>query len=69
VMKEGRHAEAQRMMYDGKVARAGYTSVWTKHHVNPFFLRCDACGKINRGTNAERTCSCGATLPEPMSFW
>jgi steroid delta-isomerase-like uncharacterized protein len=69
VMKEGRHAEAQRMMYDGATAKAGYTSVWTKHHVNPGFLRCDACGKMNRGTNAERTCSCGAKLPEPVPYW
>jgi steroid delta-isomerase-like uncharacterized protein len=69
VMKEGRHAEAQRMMYDGKVARAGYTSVWTKHHVNPSFLRCEACGKMNRLTSGERSCSCGAELPEPVPFW
>jgi steroid delta-isomerase-like uncharacterized protein len=67
VMKEGRHAEAQRMMFDGRTARAGYTSVWTKHRINPSFIRCEACGKINRG--AEDNCSCGAKLPEPGPYW
>lgn len=67
VMKEGRHAEAQRMMFDGSIAKNGYTSVWTKHHVNTPFTRCDACGKMNRG--AQGTCSCGAKLPEPVPYW
>lgn len=69
VMKEGQHAEAQRMMFDGKITKGGYTSVWTKHHVNAPFQRCDACGKVHRGVPEDRTCSCGATLPEPMPFW
>lgn len=69
VMKEGRHVEAQRMMYDGATARAGFTSVWTKHHVNPPFLRCDACGKMNRGPGPDRICACGAKLPEPLPYW
>ncbi len=67
VMKEGQHAEAQKMMFDGSIARNGFTSVWTKHHVNPSFMRCDACGKMNRG--ADGTCACGAKLPEPMPYW
>lgn len=66
VMKEGKHAEAQRMMFDGAIARNGYTSVWTKHHINAPFMRCDACGKMNRG--AEGTCNCGAKLPE-VPYW
>jgi hypothetical protein len=54
-------------MFDGRTARAGYTSVWTKHRINPSFIRCEACGKINRG--AEDNCSCGAKLPEPGPYW
>jgi len=69
VMKEGKHAEVQRGMYDGSIARYGFTSVWTKHHVNPVFVRCDACGKMTRGPNESRTCSCGAKLPEPVPYW
>jgi steroid delta-isomerase-like uncharacterized protein len=69
VMKEGKHAEAQRMMYDGSIARNGYTSVWTKHHINPAFMRCDACGKMNRGAGPGNMCSCGAKLPDPAPYW
>jgi hypothetical protein len=66
VMKEGKHAEAQRMMFDGAIAKNGFTSVWTKHHINPPFMRCEACGKMHRG--AEGNCSCGAKLPE-VPYW
>ena len=66
VMKEGKHSEAQRMMFDGAIAKNGFTSVWTKHHVNPPFMRCEACGKMHRG--AEGNCSCGAKLPE-VPYW
>jgi heme-degrading monooxygenase HmoA len=69
VMKEGKHAEAQRMMYDGSIARNGYTSVWTKHHINPAFMRCVACGKMNRGAGPGNMCSCGAKLPDPAPYW
>jgi steroid delta-isomerase-like uncharacterized protein len=69
VMKEGKHAEAQRMMFDGNTAKAGFTSVWTKHHINPPFVRCEACGNMTRGPGPERTCSCGAALPPPTPFW
>ena len=66
-MKEGRHAEAQRMMFDGTIAKNGYTSVWTKHHVNPSFMRCDACGKINRG--AEAPAAAGRNCRSPVPYW
>lgn len=69
VMKEGRHVDAQRMMFDGRLTKAGYTSVWTKHHINPPFVRCDACGKMHRGPDEDRTCSCGAKLPAPTPYW
>lgn len=69
VMKEGRHAEAQRMMFDGKTARAGFTSVWTKHHINPPFMRCEACGKMHRGAAPASACSCGAVLPAAQPYW
>jgi steroid delta-isomerase-like uncharacterized protein len=69
VMKEGKHAEAQRMMFDGATAKAGYTSVWTKNRVNPSFMRCDACGKIHRGATPGSACSCGAKLPDAVPYW
>ncbi len=69
VMREGKHAEAQKSFYDGSVAKNGYTSVWTKHHINPVMVRCEACGRMNRGPGEDRICSCGAKLPEPVPYW
>ena len=69
VMKQGAHTVVMRSMYDGSLAKQGYTSVWTKHHVNPYMVRCDACGNMTRGPNESRTCSCGAKLPEQAPYW
>lgn len=66
VMKEGAHSEAQKGFYDGSLTSQGYTSVWTKHRVNPFFIRCDACGRMNRGAGI---CSCGEKLPAAAPYW
>ena len=71
VMKEGAHSEAQKGFYDGSVASSGYTSVWTKHRMNPYWVRCNACGAMNRRKVGEtsQACSCGAALPEPVPYW
>ncbi|MDE2384807.1 MAG: ester cyclase [Alphaproteobacteria bacterium] len=69
VMRQGKHAEVMKMMFDGETADHGFTSVWTKHHVNPVIVRCPACGKTTRGPDAARMCSCGAKLPDPVPFW
>jgi steroid delta-isomerase-like uncharacterized protein len=66
VMAEGRHAEAQRMMFDGVTAKRGYTSVWSKARVNPPIRQCEACGKMSRGT--AESCACGAKLPA-LVYW
>ena len=41
VMKEGAHSVVQKSLYDGSVAKHGYTSVWTKHRINPVLIRCE----------------------------
>jgi len=69
VMKQGAHSEEQKKMLTGEVARHGFTSVWTKERVNPFLMRCEACGKMSRGENAARTCACGETLHGPVPYW
>lgn len=70
VMKEGAHAEIQKGMYDGSLASQGYTSVWTKARMNPLMVRCDGCGKMTRGPDADRKCkSCGEALPDALPFW
>lgn len=69
VMKSGVHSVVQKKMYDGTVAKHGFTSVWTRNRINPFLVRCDACGRMTRGPDEDRTCACGETLPEPVPYW
>ena len=69
VMKQGAHANVMKSLYDGSVAKHGFTSVWTKHRINPVVVRCETCGKTTRGPGEDRLCSCGAKLPEPAPFW
>ena len=69
VMKEGAHSQAQKGFYDGSLAKHGFTSVWTKHRMNPYFVRCETCGKMNRDPGEARTCACGAKLPEAVPYW
>jgi steroid delta-isomerase-like uncharacterized protein len=69
VMTEGAHATVMKGLYDGSLARYGYTSVWTKLRINPVQVRCDSCGKMNRAPDENRLCSCGAKLPDAVPFW
>ena len=69
VMRQGAHSNVMKSVYDGSVAKHAYTSVWTKHRINPVLVRCETCGKMNRGPGEDRLCSCGAKLPEPVPFW
>ena len=69
VMREGAHATVMNGLYDGSLATQGYTSVWTKHRINPLLVRCESCGKMNREPDESRICSCGAKLPDALPFW
>jgi hypothetical protein len=69
-MKEGAHAEIMKHLYDGSVADHAYTSVWTKHRINPVLVRCTSCGKMNRGPGEDRLCvQCNTKLPDPVPYW
>ena len=69
LMRTGTHSEIQKTMYDGTLAQHGFTSVWVKERVNPYMVRCDACGKMTRGPGDERKCRCGAQLPAAAPYW
>lgn len=68
-MREGRHAEAMRAIPEGGTARHAFTSVWVKERVNPVYVRCEACGKMARGTEPGALCGCGEALPDAMPYW
>ncbi|MCB1493081.1 MAG: ester cyclase [Rhodobiaceae bacterium] len=69
VMREGAHAQAMKQFYDGSVASAGYTSVWTLERNNGFMVRCDACGKMTRNPEDGAACACGEPLPAHPPYW
>ena len=70
VMSHGAHAEAMKGMLSGEVATGGFTSVYTLERMNPYLLRCETCGKMNRGVEAGDDCKhCGATLPPREPYW
>ena len=60
---------AMKGLYDGSLARQGYTSVWTKNRINPVMVRCESCGKMNCGPDESRMCLCGAKLPDAFPYW
>lgn len=65
----GAHATAMKDFYAGKVAKAGMTSVWAPHRMNPFFTRCPACHKMHADPAPASTCDCGAPLPDQLPYW
>lgn len=69
LMRQGTHGEAMKSFYDGNLASAGYTSVWTLHRNNGYWVRCDACGQMARNAEDGEACTCGAALPERPPYW
>ncbi len=69
LMRPGPHAAATKGMMDGSLAKSGYTSVHEAVRVNPYLLRCEACGKMHRGPEPQASCGCGATLPDQPAYW
>jgi steroid delta-isomerase-like uncharacterized protein len=69
VMREGHHAEAMKSFYDGRLASAGYTTVWTLHRNNGFMVRCASCHRMTRHPQEGAACACGATLPAQPAWW
>jgi heme-degrading monooxygenase HmoA len=48
---------------------SAFTSVWTPHHYNPFWVRCGACGKMTDYEKNAGQCTCGSSLPEPPAYF
>jgi steroid delta-isomerase-like uncharacterized protein len=69
LMREGHHAEAMKSFFDGRLASAGYTTVWTLHRNNGFMVRCDSCHKMTRHPQDGAACACGAPLPAQPAWW
>ena len=62
------HAEAMRKFWAG-LGESAYTSVWVPDHINPLWVRCAACHKMNDYEKNLGVCSCGQPLPEAHAYF
>ncbi len=66
--KGGTHSDAMRKFWD-ELGNAAFTSVWVPHHINPMWVRCIACKKINAYEKNSGVCSCGQALPDAPGYF
>ena len=68
LLREGKHSVSMPPFFGGQRATSGFTSVWIPVRVNPYWVRCDACGRMGQAGD-ESTCACGEILPEHPAYW
>lgn len=68
LMRGGTHTDAMRKFWT-ELGDAAFTSVWSPNHINPMWVRCTACDKMNDFEKSSGTCSCGQSLPEAPSYF
>ena len=68
LMQGGTHSEAMRKFWS-ELSDAGFTSVWTPDHINPLWVRCGACQKMNDYEKSSGVCSCGSSLPDSPGYF
>jgi heme-degrading monooxygenase HmoA len=68
LMSRGSHAEAMRKFW-AELGDSAYTSVWVPDHINPLWVRCTECHKMNDYEKHSGVCRCGQPLPDPHSYF
>ncbi|HYP66709.1 MAG TPA: nuclear transport factor 2 family protein [Thiobacillaceae bacterium] len=68
LLGSGTHAEAMRKFWAG-LGESAYTSVWIPDHINPLWIRCTMCHKMNDYEKNSGVCTCGQPLPEAHSYF
>ncbi len=68
LLRGGSHAEAIRKFWTG-LSDSVYTSIWVPDHINPIWVRCTACHKMNDYEKKSGVCKCGQPLPEPNPYF
>jgi steroid delta-isomerase-like uncharacterized protein len=66
--KGGTHSEAMKKFW-AELSDAAFTSVWIPHHINPMWVRCTVCGKMNAYDKHSGICMCGEPLPEAPPYY
>jgi steroid delta-isomerase-like uncharacterized protein len=69
LLREGAHHEAMQKFFSGELGMAVHTSVWSVHHLNALWVRCEACNKAARYDETDPICRCGASLPPPPPYY
>jgi steroid delta-isomerase-like uncharacterized protein len=66
--RTGAHPEAMQRFW-AELGDAAFTSVWVPEHINPLWVRCQVCGKMNAYEKLSGVCHCGQALPEPPPYF
>jgi steroid delta-isomerase-like uncharacterized protein len=67
-LRRGAHAEAMRRFW-AELGDSAFTSVWVPDHINPLWVRCSTCGKMNDHEKQAGVCRCGQPLPEAPGYF
>lgn len=68
ILQSPSHNNAKKRFWDN-LANAAYFSVWVPHHINPMWVRCGECKKMNSYEKSNGLCSCGSKLPNPPPYF
>ena len=68
ILQSQSHNEAKKRFWDN-LGDAAYFSVWVPHHINPVWVRCRECRKMNSYEKSNGLCSCGSRLPVPPPYF
>ena len=66
--KGGSHSEAMKKFW-AELSDSAFTSVWVPHHINPMWVRCRVCHKMNSFDKNSGVCMCGEPLPEAPAYY
>lgn len=68
LMKGGAHSDAMRKFW-AELGDAAFTSVWIPDRINPLWVRCTECRKVNDYEKTSGVCSCGKQLPDVPCYF
>jgi steroid delta-isomerase-like uncharacterized protein len=69
LMRGGQHGDAMKKFFGAELGGGGYTAVMVPDRFNTMWVRCTSCQKMADHATRQGTCTCGATLPQPISYW
>jgi steroid delta-isomerase-like uncharacterized protein len=68
ILQSQAHNNAKKRFWDN-LGDAAYFSVWVPHYINPIWVRCGKCGKMNSYEKSNGLCPCGSKLPDQPPYF